>query len=105
MLDNIAKTREYWSTQIDPNSPSNSDPESEQGGCKEAMTNQIQNCISNGQAQHCTDGRVNERVECDDSPGKVGCCGLMSASSEERSSLSEDSIRKRFAESPVSERR
>ena len=104
MLDNIAKTREYWSTQIDPNSPSTSDPESEQGG-EEVATNPIQNCVSNGQAQNCTDERVNERVECDDSPGKVGCCGLMSGSSEERSSLSEDSIRKTFAESPISERR
>ncbi|XP_064386859.1 3',5'-cyclic-AMP phosphodiesterase 4C-like isoform X3 [Halichondria panicea] len=91
MLDNIAKTREYWHTLVDPNSP----PPSDESGSEEI--NQ-----TNGPRENCSGERVNEVAILDDSPATVTCTVLSSVSSEAKYSTN---VLKSFSGSPLSDRR
>ncbi len=91
MLDNIAKTREYWHTLVDPNSP----PPSDESGSEEI--NQ-----TNGPRENCSGERVNEVAILDDSPATVTCAVLSSVSSEAKYSTN---VLKSFSGSPLSDRR
>ena len=95
MLDNIARTREYWHALVDPNSP----PPSDESGSEEMN----QRPLTNGPRENYSGERVNEVAILDDSATTVTCCVPFSVSSE--AEHSSDDVLKSFSSSPLSDRR